>query len=430
MKTNAERQCSPYSSVTDGMVAQLRERYAAVRQLSEQYCRPLAKEDFIPQVEEYASPPLWHLAHTSWFFEEMLLKPLLADYREFHPQFSFLFNSYYESVGERQARHRRGAITRPGVDTVFSYRHAVDEAMQTLLSRDVVQERGVAGLVELGLQHEQQHQELLLTDLQLAFYYNPILPIYDSNWREAAFSAAIPVKTSLRRTRKKATSCAPVTLAEGLYDIGFAGEGFCFDNECARHKVYLPGCEIQPQLVSNRDYLAFIEAGAYRNHSLWLSEGWDWVQATGANAPLYWQQHDGEWMHFTLAGLQPLDPELPVNHVNYYEAAAFAAWCGMRLPTEFEWEAACANFNWGQRWEWTQSAYASYPGFKVSSGAVGEYNGKFMVNQMVLRGASITTSPGHSRPSYRNFFHPHLQWQSSGIRLAKQDDTGTQKIPR
>ncbi|MBT8140014.1 MAG: ergothioneine biosynthesis protein EgtB [Gammaproteobacteria bacterium] len=424
--TVERRHSSPGScaATSEAGAASLGRRYAAVRALSEQYCKPLEKEDFIPQVEEYASPPLWHLAHTSWFFEEMLLKPHLPQYQVFHPQFSYLFNSYYESIGERQARHRRGAITRPGVETVFAYRHAVDDAMQRLLDSGVAQDKQVAYLVELGLQHEQQHQELLLTDLKLAFYYNPMLPVYDQVYNEESLQGKSRQALAGRVNEAMAVTASGnvagnILVAEGLYDIGFAGEGFCFDNEIAKHKVFLPGCELASQLVLNREYLEFIDDGAYQDHSLWLSEGWDWVQATNASAPLYWQQHNGQWKHFTLAGLALLDPALPVNHVNYFEASAFAAWRGMRLPTEFEWEAASGRLDWGQRWEWTQSAYAPYPGFKVSSGAAGEYNGKFMVNQMVLRGASITTSPGHSRPSYRNFFHPHLQWQSSGIRLAK-----------
>lgn len=379
-------------------------RYRDVRELTVRHCAPLQKEDFIPQVEEYASPPLWHLAHTSWFFEEMLLKPFLQNYTEHHPQYGFLFNSYYESVGARQARHRRGAITRPGVDAVFAYRNAVDESMQRLFESGAQEAPEVAALIELGLQHEQQHQELLLTDLKLAFYYNPVLPVYDVNCCEPAVTQS---------------SNKSVTLEEGLYNVGFDGKGFCFDNELGRHRVFLQGCELDEQLISNAEYMEFIADGGYREHSLWLSEGWDWVQQSAAEAPLYWRNREGRWQYFTLAGLQDVAPGLPVNHVNYYEAQAFAAWRGARLPTEFEWEAACSQFDWGRRWEWTQSAYAPYPGFKVSAGAVGEYNGKFMVNQMVLRGASITTSPGHSRPSYRNFFHPHLQWQSSGIRLAR-----------
>jgi len=397
--------------------------YHRVRSHTEELCRPLEIEDYIPQPVEFVSPARWNIAHTTWFFEEMVLKRFVPDFKVFDESFSFLFNSYYNTVGARTARDHRGDLSRPTVKQVFEYRRYVDERMTRLLAEPetVVTEDFFHGektgslaassgsdlynLVTLGLNHEQQHQELLLTDLKYTFGLNPLLPAYKENFspedvRESGAEGFVELDT-------------------GIYEVGHTGDGFCFDNELARHKVYLDRSEIAARLVTNFEYLTFIQDGGYSDHRLWHAEGWDWVDQNGITAPLYWLQRDGEWFHFTLGGLKPLTPDAPVCHISFYEAAAFAEWREMRLPTECEWEAASSKFNWGSRWEWTNSAYLPYPGFERSSGAVGEYNGKFMVNQMVLRGASVVTPEGHSRSTYRNFFHPQMQWQFSGIRLAR-----------
>lgn len=410
--------------------ASLAEQYLSVRKATEELCEPLEIEDYIPQPIVDVSPPKWNIAHTTWFFEEMILKKFSTDYREFDPSFGFLFNSYYNSIGDRTARDQR-SLSRPTVKKVFEYRKHVDEAMQSLLSDSlfsvpsvfsVVNGSGTTkntesteqegsemqDLVILGLNHEQQHQELFLTDLKYTFSTNPLFPAYRDNYAPEELSEP-PASAGGQF----------VDVENGLYDIGHTGDGFCFDNELARHKVYLDDFSISNRLVTNGEFLEFIDAGGYRDHRLWHSEGWDWVNREGITAPLYWHNRDGEWHHFTLGGLRRLPLNSPVCHVSLYEASAFAEWKGMRLPTEFEWEAANEKFDWGLRWEWTNSAYLPYPGFLKPDGAVGEYNGKFMMNQMVLRGASVATPDGHSRPTYRNFFHPHLRWQFTGIRLAR-----------
>jgi ergothioneine biosynthesis protein EgtB len=377
--------------------------YTDVRAYTERLCQPLAIEDYIPQPIVDVSPPKWNIAHTTWFFEEMILTRWLSGYRVFDPRFGFLFNSYYNSIGDRTERDQRGALSRPTVAKVFEYRHYVDAAMREFLSRDLPAE--VCALVQLGLQHEQQHQELFLTDLKYIFSCNPLFPVYDAAWT--------------KEEQDEAPNNDWVERASGLYDIGFAGEGFCFDNEWGRHQVFLPAFALRKTLVTNAEYVEFMNDGGYENFALWHAEGWDWVQRNRIASPLYWQPRDGEWFQFTLAGLRPIHWTAPVCHVSFYEASAFAEWKGNRLPTEFEWEAAAAQLAWGLRWEWTNSAYLPYPNFTKAAGAVGEYNGKFMVNQMVLRGASVATPPGHSRKTYRNFFHPPLRWQFTGIRLAK-----------
>lgn len=379
------------------------QHYKEVRQRTEQLCRPLTVEDTVPQYVDYASPPKWHLAHTTWFFEEMVLKTAVPDYQEFNPIFGQLFNSYYQTMGQLFTRSQRGVISRPGLAEVLAYRAHVDAQMHGLLTQEMPAE--LNELVELGLHHEQQHQELLITDLKLAFAQNPMFPVYDEGFDEGFKRNTQPAQW--------------INIAAGQAEIGHRGTSFCFDNELAAHTVTLAAYQISDQLVSNQEYLEFIDAGGYQTFEYWLDEGWSWVQEQQIQSPMYWIKTDDTWHHFTLNGLQILPLNASVTHLSYYEANAFAAWRKCRLPTEFEWEAAAPLFDWGQRWEWTSSAYQPYPGFAVSAGAVGEYNGKFMVNQLVLRGASVATSPGHARLSYRNFFHAHHQWQYSGLRLAR-----------
>lgn len=381
----------------------LSKAYNEIRAYTETLCQPLEIEDYIPQPVIDVSPPKWNIAHTTWFFEEMILKRFASEYRVFDSRFGFLFNSYYNSIGDRTQRDQRGALSRPTVAEVFAYRSYVDAAMRELLSHDLTNE--ISDLVQLGLQHEQQHQELFLTDLKYIFSCNPLFPVYDAQW--------------LREEECHPPSNEWITMPSGIYDIGFAGEGFCFDNELARHQEYLPTYSLRKTLVTNAEFLEFMNDGSYNNFTLWHAEGWDWVQRNQIQSPLYWQCRDDEWLQFTLAGLRPINWNAPVCHVSFYEAAAFAEWKGKRLATEFEWEAASNQFDWGVRWEWTNSAYLPYPNFEKAAGAVGEYNGKFMINQMVLRGASIATPTGHSRNTYRNFFHPPLRWQFTGIRLAQ-----------
>lgn len=379
----------------------LSEQYNSVRKHSEIICQPLKTEDFVPQPVNFVSPPKWHLAHSTWFFEQFVLKEHLPDYKVFNDDFSFLFNSYYNTVGKRVFRADRGNITRPGVQEVFEYRAYVDMHMQILLQ---LKSEELRELLELGLNHEQQHQELLLTDIKYILGHNPIFPIYneDLDWENETNS-----ETGFSK------------IEEGIYEIGHNSEAFSFDNEHGNHKVYLHEFEISKALVTNAEYLEFINADGYKNFKYWLDEGWSWVTENKIEAPLYWHKIEGEWFHFTMNGLQKVNPEAVVTHVSFYEASAFAEWKKMRLPTEFEWEIASDKFNWGKRWEWTNSAYLPYPNFKKPEGAIGEYNGKFMVNQMVLRGSSCATSPNHSRKTYRNFFHADERWQYNSIRLAK-----------
>jgi dimethylhistidine N-methyltransferase len=381
------------------------QRYQTVRRYTEQLIAPLSPEDLVVQSMPDASPGKWHLAHTTWFFETFLLQPNLADYRPFDAHFAYLFNSYYEAVGPRQPRPQRGMMTRPTLDQVLAYRTYVDLHMQDLLQTPLNKE--ACELFDLGLAHEQQHQELLLMDTLHLFSLSALKPAYDALW---------PRDKPGRKGKWRA-------LDGGLQDIGHTGEGFAFDNESPRHKVWLEPFEISDRLVTNGQWLAFMEAGGYRQAGWWLSEGWATVQAEDWQAPFYWYRQGDRWYEFSLRGLHPLDPHAPVTHVSYFEAAAYAHWAEARLPTEAEWEVATHAGLLEQLddvgWQWTQSAYSAYPGFRPAASAVGEYNGKFMINQMVLRGGASVTSPDHARPAYRNFFAPNQRWMFSAVRLAR-----------
>lgn len=380
----------------------LKEQYETVRRRSEKICAPLKTEDYVVQPIVDVSPPKWHLGHTTWFFETFILLPNAKGYTVFDPQYNYVFNSYYESVGARVIRTNRGNLSRPAVEDIMRYRKYVDEAMTDFLKEELSPE--LQELFILGLNHEEQHQELLYTDIKYILGHNPLFPAYDIHHKD------IPIVNNPGDTW--------LNIHAGVYDIGFAGDGFCFDNELGRHTVYLQDYKISTTLVTNTEYLDFIQAGGYQDFRYWHAEGWDWVKNNQVTTPMYWYNIDGKWMHYTWQGLQPIMPDAPVTHISYYEAAAYAAWKGQRLPTEFEWEVAAPQLAWGQRWEWCESAYLPYPGFAKAPGAIGEYNGKFMINQMVLRGGSEVTSPNHSRITYRNFFHPSLRWQFTGIRLA------------
>ena len=380
----------------------LLENYQLIRQKTIEFCSLLEIEDYAIQVVDFASPAKWHLAHTTWFFETFILKNQVKDYQEFDKNFNYLFNSYYNNVGERILQNNRGNMSRPSTSKVLDYRKYVDVKMQEFL-KDIADKK-VIDLVTLGLNHEQQHQELLITDVKYMLGHNPLLPSLDS-----AFNL---VKDSNIDTKK-------IKIKAGIYEIGYQGNDFCYDNELGVHKVYVDDFEINNHLITNGEYLEFMNSGGYSDFNFWLDEGWTWVNNDKINAPMYWHKIDNEWHYYTLAGLQKVDKNAILSHINYYEASAFAEWKGMRLPTEFEWEIASNNLDWGKRWEWTNSAYLAYPRFEKENGAVGEYNGKFMSNKMVLRGASVATSKNHSRNTYRNFFHSSDRWQFTGLRLAK-----------
>jgi len=377
--------------------------FTNVRNRTENICAGLQPEDYVVQPVSDVSPPKWHLAHTTWFFETFVLKEGLDDYTEFNKDFGFLFNSYYESEGDRVIRGERGNLTRPGIAQIMDYRAYVNQYMEILFASDAFSEE-LRMRTELGLNHEMQHQELLYTDIKYILGHNPLFPPL----REV-------VEVDQAQLIDEGTR---IEIAEGIYDIGFLGDGFHFDNEKKSHRVFLEKFEIDTMPVTAGDFIEFIEAGGYRDFRFWHADAWDWVNSNGAEAPLYFHYINGTWKRYTLSGLRDVNPSEVITHVNYYEAAAFANWKGRRLPTEFEWEVAAKDISWGYCWEWTNSAYLPYPGFKTADGALGEYNGKFMVNQMVLRGASPATYPNHSRHTYRNFFHPHLKWQFSGFRLA------------
>ena len=406
-------------------------RYRYVREFSEKLCETLEPEDCVVQTMPEASPTKWHLAHTSWFFETFILKEALPDYAPIHPRYAYLFNSYYNAAGKMHCRPKRGLISRPTLGETLEYRHRVDDFIGEIFKKPTIVEK-FAPIVVLGLHHEQQHQELMLTDIKHVFSENPLRPVF----RQPSVRKSAPVP--------------PMpwpTFAEGVYQVGYKGAGFHFDNEGPRHRQFVGTFQLAPRLVTNRDYLEFIEDGGYRRPEFWLSLGWYTVNEQHWEAPLYWEKRDGRWSVFTLAGMRELDKSEPVCHVSYFEADAFARWAGARLPTEFEWEVAAANLPcagnfveresfhprpvdevaavqplaqvFGDVWEWTSSSYSPYPGYAPTSGALGEYNGKFMCNQYVLRGGSCATSQSHIRKTYRNFFPPNVRWQFMGIRLAR-----------
>jgi ergothioneine biosynthesis protein EgtB len=384
-----------------------RDRFRAVRAETEQRAAPLSAEDQAVQSMADASPTKWHRAHTTWFFEQFLLLPYLAGYRLFDERFAYLFNSYYVAAGPRHARPKRGLLTRPDCGEIAAFRAHVDEGVEQLIAAATDGKwPEVVRILEIGLHHEQQHQELILTDILHAFAQNPIAPAYRGDWQAP---------------RAQPSRAEFAELPGGIHSIGFAGEGYCFDNEGPAHRVLLQPLRIARGLVTNAQWLDFMADGGYATPSLWLSDGWAAVVAEGWNAPGHWREHDGAWLALTLGGLRPVDPHAPVAHVSYYEADAFARWAGKHLPTEAEWEvAARANLiddAFGIVWQWTRSAYLPYPGYRAPDGALGEYNGKFMINQMVLRGSSQATPAGHARASYRNFFYPSARWQFSGLRL-------------
>jgi ergothioneine biosynthesis protein EgtB len=387
--------------------------FRAVRAETERRAAPLGAEDQVVQSMPDASPIKWHRAHVTWFFEHFLLRPFVPGYRVFDERFAFLFNSYYVAAGPRQERPQRGLVTRPGVVETTAYRAHVDAAVAALIETTDDLE-AVASIVEIGLHHEQQHQELMLTDILHAFAQNETHPAYDADWQWPRSE----------RAAATAATAAPINaLVAGIHLIGHDGAGFSFDNECPAHQVLLQPVCVARTLITNGTWLEFMADGGYATPSLWLSDGWAACEAEGWNAPGYWRKIDGAWFSMTLAGLRPVDPALPACHISYYEADAFARWCGKDLPSEAEWEVAAASGAlddaFGVVWQWTRSAYSPYPGYRAAAGALGEYNGKFMVNQMVLRGSSLATPAGHSRKTYRNFFYPSARWQFSGLRLAE-----------
>ena len=384
--------------------------YRSVREETERRAAPLSDEDQVAQSMPEASPIKWHRAHTAWFFEQFLLVPHLPGYVSFDPRFGYLFNSYYVTAGPRHARPRRGLITRPGVGEVTASRaHVAAAVADLIMNAPASQLSAVLSLLEIGLHHEQQHQELMLTDLLHAFAQNPTWPVYDADIRMGSIE-------------RGAGYC---DIPEGIRTVGHDGEGFAFDNELPAHRALVGPVRMARNPVINAEWLAFMADAGYRTPTLWLSDGWALVEAEGWTAPGYWHEIDGGWHTMTLAGMRPVDPDAPVCHVSYYEADAFARWAGRHLPSEFEWEVAARNGELaaanGFVWQWTRSAYGPYPGYRPVAGTLGEYNGKFMINQMVLRGSSFATPHGHTRVSYRNFFYPSARWQFSGVRLAAFD---------
>jgi ergothioneine biosynthesis protein EgtB len=409
--TSQASRLGPRSIVTspEDVRAGWREAFSRVRGETEARASHLSAEDQIVQSMADASPTKWHRAHVTWFFEQFLLVPNDPSYKIFDERFPFLFNSYYVAAGPRHARPQRGLITRPNGEDVAGYRAHVDAAVERLIANVPAADAArVFGILEIGLHHEQQHQELLITDILHAFAQNPTNPVYDAAWKP-------PRATQGPR--------GFVDVPAGIHAVGHEGQDFCFDNETPRHDELIPAVRIARHLVSNAEWLEFIAAGGYTTPSLWLSDGWAAVQTEGWQAPGYWRQHDGGWHSMTLGGLKAVDPAAPVTHISYYEAEAFARFAGKHLPSEAEWEvAARAGLladAFGIAWQWTRSAYLPYPGYRAAEGALGEYNGKFMISQMVLRGSSLATPEGHERVSYRNFFYPAARWQFNGLRLAE-----------
>jgi ergothioneine biosynthesis protein EgtB len=401
--------CPSLFSESGSLAQDLVEAYLAVRNETERRAAPLTPEDQLIQSMPDASPAKWHRAHTTWFFEQFLLGEHGKDYKPFHPDYAYLFNSYYVSAGPRHARHQRGHLTRPGADEITAYRRHVDAAVVKFFheaSEDAL--APLVPLVEVCLNHEQQHQELMLTDILHAFAQNPIPPAYDAVWK-------FPAST-------RGGGDEWVSLNEGIHTVGHPDDSFHFDNEKPAHRALVGPVRLARNLVTNAEWLAFMKDGGYDTATLWLMDGFATVSNEGWRAPGHWREIDGQWHVMTLAGLQPVDAAAPVCHVNYYEADAFARWSGKHLPTETEWEIAARagqlNDAFGIVWQWTRSAYSPYPGYRAIEGALGEYNGKFMVNQLVLRGSSLATPDGHSRITYRNFFYPHHRWQFTGLRLA------------
>ena len=384
-------------------------RYRGVRARTEALAAPLSPEDMVVQSMPDASPAKWHLAHTTWFFETFLLASREPGFAPFHPRYGYLFNSYYDAVGPRHARPQRGLLTRPSLEEIREYRSAVDERVRAVLARGL--DQAGASVLELGLHHEQQHQELLLTDIKHALFANPLRPAYSPPLDGAP----------AHRQGRESVGVSFVEHAGGVYEVGHGGPGFAFDNEGPRHRVWLEPFAIADRAVTCGEYLAFVEDGGYGRPELWLSDGFAAAQANGWAAPLYWERGERSWDVFTLHGTQPLDPDEPVAHVSFYEAEAYARWAGARLPTEEEWEVAASPAQLpGDVWEWTRSAYSPYPRYRPAPGALGEYNGKFMSGQQVLRGGSCATPAGHVRTTYRNFFPPGARWQFSGLRLARE----------
>ncbi|WP_339661412.1 ergothioneine biosynthesis protein EgtB [Croceibacter atlanticus] len=376
--------------------------FLETRHTTETICKPLEIEDYVVQPIVDVSPPKWHLGHSTWFFEEFILKSFKDNYECFNDSYGFVFNSYYESFGKRVVRTNRGNLSRPTVNDIYKYRHYITKQMELLLQDNDSEE--LIELVEIGIHHEKQHQELLITDIKYILGNNPLLPKYNDTFTE---------HTAENHNREW------LSVNEGLYNIGHNSKDFCYDNELGRHQVFINAFQVSNKLVTNGEFMEFMEADGYKNALLWHAEAWDWLSTENISAPQYWHFDNNIWQHYTLQGLKEIDPNAPLTHISYYEAFAFAQFKGLRLPTEFEWEVSQHLFNWGQRWEWTESAYLPYPNYKKADGALGEYNGKFMVSQKVLRGGSVATSSKHTRPTYRNFFHPNLRWQYTGLRLAK-----------